>query len=127
MSHSKNLTPQQLDTILENELNENFWIYQLGVNAEPVSVITDNDFSFPFFEKGKELWEKYLPILKQILCDKERKAIRMTIDEGILGNIRELVVFIYFELTNTHNLVAGIAIPLVAIVIKKSIQNFCEQ
>lgn len=123
MNHT--LTDQQIDTILNEHLNQDAWLFQLGVSSKEDLKHADNDFSFPFYDRGKELWEQYKPLLKIILCDKERKTIKLTIDEGLLGNVRELVVFIYLELTNTHNLAVGIAIPLVAIVIKYSLHNFC--
>ena len=122
----QSLTNQQIETVLNGNLDENFWIFQLAQGSTDVKG-KDNDFSFPFYEKGKELLIKYKPTLKSILCDKEQKNISTTIDEIILGNIRELVVYIYSMLTGEHNLVVGIAIPLTAIVIKYNLHKFCAE
>lgn len=123
-----NLTEQQIDLILNEEIDQSAWLFQLGISTKKDFSNTDNDFSFPFYDKGKELWnEKFKPFLKTILCDKDRKTIKLLIDEGLLGNARELAVYIYMELTKTHNIEAGIAIPLIAITIKYNLHKFCSE
>jgi hypothetical protein len=43
-----------------------------------------------------------------------------------LGNERELVVAIFLTLTTSHNIEAAIAIPLIAIVLKKKLEKLCN-
>lgn len=120
------LSREQLNTVLNENLNEHFWTFQLAVGAKESFNTSDNDFSFNFYEKGKELWAKYLPLLKSIICDKERKIIKPVFDEVVLGNVRELVMLVYTLLTGDHNLTAAIAIPLVALIVKYNLQEFCS-
>lgn len=127
MNKNIKLTEQQIATILNEHLNENFWIFQLGQATSGDLIGSDNDFSFPFYEKGKELLEKYKPILKSMLCDTERMCIKSTIDEVVLGNVRELIYLIICTLCESHNLSLSLAIPLAALVIKYGLQNFCSK
>jgi hypothetical protein len=118
------LTEQQVENILDDRIDENGWLLQLSPG---IRNSIDNDFSFPFYEEGKKLWNEYKPILKNIICDKTRNSIKPEVDEGLLGNVREVIFVIYFELTNTHNVSAAIAIPLIAIVLKRKLQLFCAE
>lgn len=120
---------ETIDLILSEKFDLNFWYFELGRAdqlAEEMSV--DNQFMNSFWDRGERLWEKYKEKLRKLICNSDTKRIGNRFEELVLGNGREIAVVLLMELTNSdHGIGKAIAIPLVAILLKKQLNEFCSE
>jgi hypothetical protein len=120
-----NIKEEQLKMIQSESFDKNFWYYQLGISISNVNLSSENQISFDFYRLGKEYWEKTIDNLKYILCDRNNKAPNPDLDELLNGDVRNLIVYLISFLVTKSDIVLGLAIPLVALIIKEGIKDFC--
>lgn len=117
-----------INLLLSKKFNENFWLFELGrVDALFVSNANyEHQFMNSFFDKGIQLWEKYQVILKEYLCDLEKKEpkpfVKNLTNEGMIDFINNLIEF----LQNNHDIILTIAIPLCGILINRGVTTLCK-
>jgi hypothetical protein len=122
----QNLKEEQFKTLLNENLDEHFWLYQLGVSSQENIKGIDNDFSFPFYDLGKTTWEKYKPILKEILCDINKNQPKEWVTEAISGDVRDFIAAVLTILMSTYNLTLSLSIPIIALLMKKKVIVLCS-
>jgi hypothetical protein len=122
------LTEKQIDFILNENFDDNFWIYQLGRHlTKENDLFKDNEFIIDFYNIGFEQWLKFKNVLSDILCDRDNKIPKNWVEELISGDIRNLVIAIASILLSTYSIELSIAIPIIALIIKHDIKLFCKE
>lgn len=120
------LTEQEIDTILNNELDENFWMFQLGISVSEISATGDNRFSFPFLDAGKKYWAEIKENVRELLCDTSKNEPKEITSDILSGDIRGITLY-YFGLVISHfDYTAQVTIPLIALILKHGIIDFCS-
>lgn len=119
------ITDNQIKMIQNEAFDANFWFYQLGIGISEEDISSENRFSFDFYDLGREHWEKVKDQLMNILCDRDGKVPSNTMDELLNGDIRNIIVYILTILVANLDIVIGVAIPLVSLILKEGLKNFC--
>jgi hypothetical protein len=122
------LTEKQIQFILNDKFDENFWYYYLGMNVSKHNEqFKDNEFIIDFYDIGLEQWLKFKTTLADILCDRENKIPKDWVDELISGDIRNLLIAIASILVSTYSVELSLAIPIIALIVKHDIKLFCKE
>ena len=116
---------EQIKMIQDESFDANFWLYQLGMSISDENISSDMRFSFDFYDLGKEYWTSLLDKLRDILCDCDSKIPKSSLDEFLNGDIRNLVVYLITVLVTDLGIVISVAIPIVSLILKMGIKNFC--
>jgi hypothetical protein len=119
------ITTEQLQKLLNQNLTEDYWIFELGVGYVYNNVSNNVRYSAPYPEYGKLLWSQIESNIQGLLC-KDGKP-NSIIEEIINGDIRSLAEAILSIIIARYEMTLALAIPLTAIVIKKGILNFCDE
>lgn len=119
---------ETIDLLLSKKFNENFWYFELG-RADTILISDEgieHQFMSSFFDKGVQLWEKYKGILKDYLCDSEKKEpkafVNAVTNEGLIDLIHNLVEY----MGKSHDIVQAIAIPICGVLLNKGITTLCK-
>jgi len=119
------ITDEQLDKILNTQVNEEYFIFELGVQYVYHNAPKGIRYSAPYREYGKAFWDKIETNIQSVLCkDGKPKA---NIEELISGDIRSLTEAILSIVVATYEVTLAIAIPITALVMKKGISRFCAK
>jgi hypothetical protein len=120
------LTKQQIETILDKRLDKNFWFYQLGFYSEDAEDYKDKAFSNDYYNQGIEIWKKYKSKIAEKICDVDKKTPQNWINEILDGDVRKIVENLALVIVTSFSLEIGIAIALVALLLKFGIKYFCK-
>lgn len=116
---------EQIKIIQDESFDTNFWFYQLGMSISDENLTADNRFSFDLYNSGKEYWESILDKIGGVLCDRKNKTPKSSLDEFLSGDIRNLIVYLITVLVTDLGIVISVAIPIVSLILKKGIRDFC--
>ena len=117
---------ETIDLIMSEKFDINFWYYNLGESIEIEERIDeDKSFMYSFYDLGLEVWDKYKKKLKTTICDIDNLKPKDWVEDIISGDRRELVIAILTLLVGTLSIKLMIAVPLVAILLKKGLTTFC--
>jgi hypothetical protein len=120
------LEESQIDFILNDAFDQNFWFYQLGISISKSKNIYENRFSSDFYNLGKKQWESLYADLLNILCDRDKKTPRDTINDLLNGDIRNIVLYIFANLISEMSFVTGVAIPVTSLILKQGVIALCK-
>lgn len=122
------INKETIALLISEKSDVNFWLFELG-RAEIIlseSPAIEHQFMNSFFDKGEKLWNYHKEKLIDYLCDKELrepKTFAKTLtNEGLI----DLVHNMFEILTQNHNIVAAIAVPLCGIALKKGVNTLCK-
>ncbi len=118
-------TEKELENILNDKLPEEYWVFQLGVGYVYHNVPDEIKFSKPYPELGKLFWNKIEANIHSVICEDGKP--KSNIEELISGDIRSLAEAIMSIVVATYEVTLAIAIPITALVLKKSIHKFCSK
>ena len=121
------LTEIQFSNIVNPNFDENFWFFELGRVVDLDNVDIDNEFLTDFYSKGINLWENYKRKIAELICDTDNKIPKEWVNDLITGDIRNFVTTLLTLLVSTYSIELSLAIPLVALVLKHDIKNFCKE
>ncbi len=119
-----NLTDKQIDEILNSNLTEEFWILQLGIGYIYEDVQSNARYSLPYNEYGIKLWFLLRREIYDLLCIENKP--KEWVSDLIEGDIRNLIIGIVSAITAKYDVGLGIAIPIVALLLKSDIKSFCK-
>lgn len=119
------LTDEQFQKLLNQNLTEDYWKFELGVGYVYINVSNNVRYSAPYPEYGKLLWNKIESNIHGILCEDGKP--RTNIEEIISGDIRSLAEAILSIVVATYEVTLALAIPVTALVLKKGVLNFCSK
>lgn len=120
------LTKQEVNKILSDSFDENFWLYQLGISISDVDEIETNRFTFPFFEKGKEYYQEIKEKVYQLICDETQRRPKKNIRKHLEGDKKDLIASLASLLLVSLELEKEIIIPVTALILKNGIEKFCS-
>ncbi|MEA5111554.1 hypothetical protein SDC9_21803 [bioreactor metagenome] len=117
------IADSEIDKILNINLTEEYWIFQLGVGYIYENSPSNARFFLPYNEYGFKFWNLINYEIHEFLCvDSKPKE---WVKELIEGDVRNLIVGILSAITAKYEIGLGIAIPIVALVIKKDLKDYC--
>ena len=119
------VSDRQINMIQDESFDTNFWLYQLGMSISEEDLTADNRFSFDLYNSGKEYWENVLDKIRGVLCDRNNKTPKSSLDEFLSGDIRNLIVYLITVLVTDLGIVISVAIPVVSLILKKGVRDFC--
>jgi hypothetical protein len=119
------ITDQEIDTIVNKDLDVNFWIFQLGISVSDESAFDDNRFSFPFLDAGKKFWNDSKDKIRELLCDTSKNEPKEFVSDILRDDVREVVLFCAKQIINHFEFTADVTIPIVALIIKEGLINLC--
>ena len=119
------LSQEQINMIQDESFDANFWFYQLGMSISNENLTIDNRFSFDLYNSGKQYWVNILEKVKDILCDRNNKTPKSSLDEYLSGDIRNLIVYVITVLVTDLGIVISVAIPIASLILKKGIRDLC--
>jgi hypothetical protein len=119
------VSEEQIRMIQDESFDANFWLYQLGMSISNEKLTSDNRFSFDLYNSGKQYWEHFLEKIKDVLCDRNSNTPKSSFDEFLSGDIRNLIVYLITVIVTDLGIVISVAIPIVSLILKKGIRDFC--
>jgi len=119
------LTNEQFKSISNENLTEEYWIFQLGVGYVYHNVPKGINFSEPYPEFGKIFWDKIETNVHSLICENGKP--KANIEELISGDIRSLAEAVLSILVASYDITLAIGIPITALVLKKGILKFCSK
>ncbi|MCA0445165.1 MAG: hypothetical protein LCH54_02925 [Bacteroidetes bacterium] len=120
------LNQNQIETIVNPIFDEHFWFYQLGVSLSVGKKDNfENQFSFNFYSTGKDYWNNVINKLTGLLCDRENKKPKATLDEILNGDIRNLAVYLLTLVIADLGVSVTVGIPIVSLILKQGLKGFC--
>lgn len=117
---------KEIDNILNPKLPIEHWEFSLGVGYTYENAPPGVKFSAPYLEIGKELWEAFQVELIDFLCVREEKKPKKWVNELITGDTRNLAVGLVTAISAEYSISIGIAVPVVALILKRKVTNFCK-
>lgn len=121
------ITNEDIDQILNDKLPVGHWELQLGIGYVYEKVTSPNiKFSAPYLKYGKGLWIALKYDLYSFICKTEEPSPREWVTDLVSGDIRNAVVGIAAAITSKYQISMGIAIPIVALVIKTGVLTYCQ-
>lgn len=120
------VSDKQINMIQDESFDTNFWFYQLGMSLTDEDITSDNRFSSDILNSGKKYWESLLDKIRDILCDRNSKTPKSSLDEFLNGDIRNLIVYLITILVTDLGIVISVAIPVVSLILKKGLKDFCH-
>ena len=122
------LSKKDLDYALQSIKKNNSDLYfSLGEGLQYEYAPPVVGFWVPYAEMGLELWQALSSEIYYLLCDPNNKRPKDWVQELISGDIRNLLTGVITAITSTYHVGLGIAIPAVALVIKKGLVNYCKR
>lgn len=121
------LNQETINLILREEMNEAFWYFELGRNSSDIADGNDgeNFFMNSFFDKGKDLWDKFQDKAKALFCDPSTREPKVFVKELTEGSVKDIISGIVGLYMTSYSLTLAIAIPLTALTMKKGFNNLC--
>ena len=126
MPVNKEITENDFENLLNDKLSIEYWELQLGIGLQYEFVEGDIKFYADYPKMGKKLWKAFKYELYEILCDRKSKEPNEWLNDLLSGDIRNLIVGIFSAITAKYEVSIGIALPLVALVTKTGVLNFCS-
>ena len=121
------LSEKDLDVALKSLKKNNSDLYfSLGVGFQYEYAPPRVSYSALYAKMGQDFWLSLSSEIYYLLCDPKNKQPKDWVQELISGDIRNLLTGIIAVITSTYNVSLGIAIPAVALVIKKGLVNYCK-
>lgn len=120
-----NIDEKTIEFIKSDKFNETVWLFHLGRAELEIEESTNLDLQFmsSFIEKGKAVWAKYKPKVKQYLCNPDTNTPNDFVSDLIEGDLNRLIS----TLVSTYNIPIGVAIPLCGFMISIGIGNVCKE
>ena len=109
-----------------SEESEASILFSLGVGVQYEYAPSHINFSIDYDELGKDFWDVLQSELYALICDDKEKVAKDWAEEVISGEIRGFIVAVLTLFMATYNVSLGIAIPVVALLVKKGVKNFCK-
>ncbi len=119
------LSNKQVNFILDDSFDLNFWFYQLGISISSDIPINENRFIYPFLNKGKEYWEKLKAQLANMLCNENTKEPNKITSQFLNTEVFLIAEYYAKSLTSEFNFPSELYIPIIAILLKLNIRDFC--
>ncbi len=115
-----------IQLILSDQTNESFWYFQLGkIEANPIAN-DEHQFMNSFFNNGQRVWDENKGKIQSLLCDMTTNEPNEFIKQLTEGNIKDLITGIITLLHTTLSITLTLAVPLVALILKKGIHTLCK-
>ena len=119
--------PETIDLILEAvSLDERELLTRIG---EAVAA-TEAHFLPPsvmdLAALGRVAYESIKADLQDLLCSKEAREPKPFVKALLHGELRNLAVGILSAISGTYNVAIGIAVPVVAMILKSGVATFCR-
>lgn len=122
---NKEITENDFESLLNDKLSIEYWELQLGIGLQYEFVEDDIRFYADYPKMGKKLWKAFKYELYETLCDRKSKEPKEWLNDLVSGDIRNLIIGIFTAITAKYEVSIGIALPLVALVTKTGILNYC--
>jgi hypothetical protein len=121
------LSEKDLDVALKSLKKNNSDLYiSIGIGLVYEHAPPGVRYSAPYAKRGLDFWREISSEMYYLLCDPKNKRPKDWIQELISGDIRNLLTGIITAVASTFNVGLGIAVPAAALVIKKSLVNYCK-
>lgn len=118
------ITEEDIQQILNDNLLPKYWELQLGIGYVYENAPDNVHYSMPYLKLGELFWEKIKGSIHKLICD--NKKPKEWVNDIITGDIRNLVVGLVFAITSKFDISMGIAIPIVALILKTGVLKFCS-
>ena len=124
------MNPETVKMMNSDRFDEDFWLFQLGLiesDSKDGQIDLDKRFIYSFYEQGQHLWVKYRKVIQQAFCDMESMEPNQKMKVLLEGEARNLIDYMLGIFLALHGVNEALAIPLIALTLKKGINNFCEK
>jgi len=119
------LDDEVLNLVKQINLSDAYFEFKLGEGLVYEYSPPRGMFSMPYEEIGKDAWKIFQNEIHHMLCE-DSGSPKSWVNELISGDIRVLILAIVSSITSKFDISLGIAIPIVALIIKKNILTFCS-
>jgi hypothetical protein len=117
-----------IDEIVQQaQLPDGAIVLNIGIALQYAFAPPGVKYSAPYLEMGKALWASAEYELHSLLCDAAQRAPKKWLDDIISGDVRELAVSILTILGASLHIPLSIAVPIMALVVKKQLAAFCRR
>ena len=118
------LTQKDIEQIQNNDLSIEYWYFQLRVGYTYEFLPNGIQFRLPYEKIGPCFWIEIENTIRHFICSNGEP--RTWVKELLEGDIRDLIINIVTALTSRFDVGLGIVIPVVAIILKNGMLNFCS-
>jgi hypothetical protein len=124
MKKSNQISDDDIKRILNENLLYGYWELELGIKYAYEGAPEGVRWSKPYPKIGKMFWDRIKPEIHSFICSANQP--REWVNDIITGDIRNLIIGLVSALTSKYDISIAIAIPIVALILKTGILNFCS-
>lgn len=119
------LSEEQLNKILNNNLGEKYWVLELGIGYVYENDTSGARYKYPYDKIGAKFWSLLKGDVYNLIC--EDGDPKEWVNDLITGDIRNLIVGVVSAITAKYEVTLGISIPIAALIVKSGVIRYCKE